>query len=136
MFSVGLKDNLKQIFGTPKVLFDAFTPGAEQDVLFCDIDNSRDYVTQDKRVFIVDGRISLCGQAVKHKYGFLHSRIALSKPEYIAGFAFSRNEKAIKYAWNNDDYVKYEIDFIYAVSMEYNPAKNNIGSVNISLSVN
>lgn len=132
MFRKDLEAKLKNIFGVKTVLFDSFELGKEQDALFVDIDNARDYITAGNRGMIVDGRISICGLADKNKYGWLHTKIEMAKRADINAIWFGRNESPIKFSHNNNDYVKYDIDFIYSWRTEFNAVKDKIESAVIN----
>ena len=131
MFRSALETKLKNIFGVKTVLFDSFELGKEQDALFCDIDNASSYIVTGNQGMIVDGRISICGQSNKNKYGWIHTKIELAKKDDIKDLKFGRNESQIKFAHNNDDYVKYDVDFIYTHAVDFNPQSNKISGLEI-----
>lgn len=133
MFKKDIEKRLFDIFGLDRIIFDAFNLGKEQEALFVDIDNIKDYVQAGKMCFIVDGRIAICAISEKHKYGWVHGRIELADFKVKAPFIFGRDESQIKFSHNNNDYTKYEVPFTYMYSCEFNKIKDFIESAEINL---
>ena len=131
MFREKLADKLKIIFGVDKVLFDDFTLGKEQGVLFVDIDNVKDYRTENRKSLIIDGRISFCEKADKNKFSLLHDKIEMAENNLTSGIWFARNERSIKYNHNNNDFVKYDIDFIYSFNDEFVKTRDKIENIEV-----
>lgn len=132
MFRADLEARLKKIFGANKIIFDSFNLGKEQEALFVDIDNARDYIITGGRGVLVDGRISICGPADKHKYGWMHSKIEMARKTETETFIFGRNETQIKFQHNNNEFIKYDIDFIYRYKVDFNPISAKIESAEIN----
>jgi hypothetical protein len=126
MFRTDLEERLKKIFCVSVVKFDAFMLGKEQEALFVDIDTAKLYSTSGKHGWFVKGRLSICGIAGKHKYGWAHSKIELAEKSLTAPFIFGRDENPIKFSNNNNDFVKIDMDFIYIYDADFNPISAKI----------
>lgn len=132
MFKADLEDRLKKIFCVNSVKFDAFVLGKEQEVLFVDIDTAKLYSTSGKHWWFVKGRLSICGIASKHKYGWAHSKIDIADKALTSKFMFGRDERPIKYPYNNNDFVKVDVDFFYIYDADFNPNSAKIASVELT----
>lgn len=133
MFRPDLETKLKNIFGVDRFVYDAFNLGQEQETIFIDIDNARDYTTLGVINFLVDGRIAICAPADKHRYGWMHKKIEMANSKDSRFFIFGRNESPIRFSHNNNDFIKYDIDFVYKFSSDFNPISAKIIGVDTNL---
>lgn len=133
MFTKDLETKLKNIFGSQKVVFDSFQLGKEQETLFVEIDSAKDYTTDGNMGMLVVGRLGISGPAGKFKYGWAHKKIEIANRSDTDSFIFGRNELPIKFVHNSNEFIKYEVDFVYRFHASFNPRADKIESAEIKI---
>lgn len=133
MFKSDCELRLKNIFGINRIIFDAYSAGKEQEAIFVDIDDIYDYAVEGDISLIVIGRLEICGPAVKMQYGWIRKKIETAKLSDTDTFIFGRKEIPIKFTQNNNEFVKYSVDFVYRFFENFNPKNAKITGATINL---
>lgn len=133
MFKSTLEAKLKKVFGINQIIFDAFQLGKEQEALFVDIDNAKDYTTEGNIDMLVLGRLSISGPTGKFKYGWVRKKFETANKTDTADLFLGRDELPIKFMQNNNEFIKYEVEFVYRFKESFNPKSDKIGSAEIKL---
>ena len=126
MWHNAIGEDLKQIFGIPKVLFAESGLRKEQDVIFCDIERIVNAIKEGKEISRIYGKISIMGLYGKNKSGFLSKRIQLADVNLTQKFVFSREESPISTGTYEDRFNVYSVDFMYFYKEQYNKPAGKI----------
>lgn len=131
MFRGQLINDCLAIFDLKKVVFDDIGEDKEQDVLYINVSDVKQKFNDGQAFFRVTGTIGTIGLTDKNKYGYLLDRVKqFSKRDtdnILERFRFWPREKDIKFATMNSFYTKTEVNFIYSIKLEYDPAEKMKG---------
>lgn len=129
MFENTLKEDLAKIFKLEKVTYDAPSPDAmEQEVMFVQVDLSRNNVRDTKITSRVEGRLLVFAQAEKMPFSYFEQCIREAEPSLTRKFFFydiTGNSNTLV------NLAERSASFIYFNSSQYDPDKGSIESINI-----
>jgi len=129
MWHAALEKDLKEIFGLKKVLFGTPAFHKEQDVLFCQVNESRNKVRQGRASAIIGGNVSVIGLLGKNNSGYLSKRIALAPASITSRFVFMREEQPVQMSDYEERFNVYNVGFLYFYKEQYNPPSGKITAV-------
>lgn len=129
MFRAEIKTKLANIFGLPKVTFDAPSEAKEQEGVFVTIENAESRVTYGRAIAKVTGSISIFAVQDKLPFGFLNKKINSANVTDTANFFFYNIDQNEKYFGN---LVERKAAFVYFYNAQYDPDAGVMDEVNLT----
>lgn len=130
MFEKTLETKLKKIFGVKKVTFSQPGKSNEQEVLFVDVEQSRNRFKDGFFIARVTGTLTINANADKLPFGYFSKQIEKADPadkEGLAFFDFERNNKIYQ------NIVQRTVSFTYFFKDQFDPAKGLINDITIQI---
>lgn len=130
MFESKLIEDLKNIFGVEKVTFDQPDTANEQELIFVDIEETKNQIKSKSVKLRVLGTAQMFANANKLKHGFFAKRIAKASNEITKNFHFSDLEQ------NSNVYrniAQRSFRFVYFFSDQYDPSKGSITEIDFNI---
>lgn len=128
MFETELKDKLQKIFDFTKATFAEPGESQEQNVLFIEVQNAQNKVTDKVFKSRVTGQVTVFGIYERLPFGYFSKCIDKADPELkkdLFFFDFEANTKIFQ------DKVQRTFNFIYLFSGQYDPDLGSIDSIEI-----
>lgn len=115
MYKKSLEKKLKEIFGVKSIIFDSFSLGKEQSVIFVNVFNERINCSRwkNKRYCRVDGRLELFGNKEQFYSGWMHEKYAIANSELKKDLYIAGKENSISVPFNQKMFEKISVDFEY-----------------------
>ena len=127
MYENSLKTIFQKIFEVKKVSYDEPDGYAmEQDVLFIEIESSRNRIKSGKATAYVEGRAFIYGQNNKIPFGFFSKKLHEAEAKYTKSL-FLNNFEENKKSYQN--LVERSFSFVYFFSGQYDPDTGNITDI-------
>ena len=127
-----LKQDLYQIVGPKKINFGEFNYGDEQNILWVRVNTTRTRTDVSKRkIFKVNGVMSICSVPGALKHGWLEERFDLANQSNRGRFILGDSNE-IKYTVNENEFVKYTLEFEYNLDISYNDTPLKIKNILIT----
>ncbi|MDR3243817.1 MAG: hypothetical protein LBT79_03615 [Elusimicrobiota bacterium] len=127
MFIDALKSDLLNIFKVKKVLIAPLEYGAEQEIIYCEIDKVVNDIKDGYAYSQVSAEVAIVAVAEKLMRGWIHKQIATMPKEIHQKFDFSSIEDAIPFPSDEKLLTKYSVSFTYYFVGEYDPKKKMKG---------
>jgi hypothetical protein len=112
-----LRAKLIKMFGVKKVLFDSFSLGKEQGVLFCDIEKIETKITQGIKSILITGTLCICVSSEKMNISFFQEKASLSNDKELS---INSTEIPLPFSSNGNEFIKNEVLFTYKTSVQFN----------------
>lgn len=128
MFKKALEKDLKAIFQVKKVVFQRLDAATEQDVLYCEITQTRQTVRRGEEFAKVSGRVGFWGTAQGNPWGFLQKQL-LNAPQNVEKrfwFGPIESQSETVPGW---ELKTQSLDFVYFYKGEYYPVKGFIEGI-------
>ncbi|MDR3050017.1 MAG: hypothetical protein LBV16_09355 [Elusimicrobiota bacterium] len=123
-----LKKDLIDIFQVPKVVIADLSFGAEQDIIYCQINKIVSDIHTGVEFSEAQGSISMVAASEeKLPSEWLHQRIALIPKRLNQKFFFNKSADTIPFVYADKILSRYQIGFIYFNTQEFNPQKEMQG---------
>lgn len=128
MFEKALKDSLRQIFDFDKVTYDAVSEDEEQEVLFIEIESSKNSIKDGLQVAKVTGKLRTFANAEKLPFGYFSKKIQEADKSLTYPFFFYEFEES---AQGFRNIVERSVSFVYFFDSQYNPELGTISSIDL-----
>lgn len=129
MYRKQMMKDLQAIFGIKKVVFSSVEYGEEQDVLYVDIETQKNRPQRGKYYFRITGNLGINSQAQNTVKGFFHAQYLNSRYENRNRLGLSGFERNVNFAIMNKLFCKSRVNFVYTISIDYNPARKTKGFI-------
>lgn len=115
MYKKKLEEVLKEIFGVKSIIFDSFSLGKEQSVIFVNVFNEKIHCSKwkNERYCRVNGKLELCGNKEQFYSGWFHDKYAIANSVLKKGLSISSTENSISFPFNQKMFEKISVDFEY-----------------------
>ena len=139
MYKEELTNKLKDIFGVQSVIYNNFTLGKEQSVIFVNVYNERIHFSKYKnsKYCRVEGRLELCGNSKQFYSGWFHEKFAIANEIQKKGLSLSSNETTIQFSFNQKMFNQLSVDFEYSVcNDDWDRERRKIKTINWEVNLN
>ena len=134
MFKKQLMADCREVFGFKKIIFGDVDQGIEQNCLYISIDDISEKVHDGHVDYLVYAKLAMLGTNPSTPYGFFLDRLKQAYKKDKIKIAAQRfliygKEKDIKFSSYEGFFIQSEQNFIYKVTLEYDPPKKTAGFV-------
>lgn len=137
-----LKQDLSTIFEM-NVIFDKFDYGKEQEVLFCDVNNTTTSFDNSnyKEVVKIFGNLEYCFPITKiNNFNYLQKKFELflsSNKIVLGNINLDKESLSLKYTNQGQFFTKYSVGFSYFIKRDFNKSRkeNLTGDLNIGITI-
>lgn len=128
MFEATLKAAVKQIFDFDKVTYDAVSEDQEQEVLFIEVESSRNSIKDGLQTAKVTGKLRAFANSDKLPFGYFSKKIQEADVSLTYPFFFYEFEESSQGFRN---IVERSLSFVYFFDSQYNPELGTISSIDL-----
>ena len=129
MFKSALKESLSKIFDLKKVSFNTPTDAREQEIIFVEIDSSKNQIRDGSEQAKVMGKLKVFSSTDKLPYGYFSKCLRNADSNYTMPFYFYDFEESAGVFQN---ICEFSLSFVYFFNSQYDPALGTITSINLT----